>query len=597
MNDHGIGFVIPPGQSEQDVIQVLRDHNSSRANMPVADVFRSVSRDEICAAVAEVQGLVFLPEVTQRADGDLLRQFDPLVMRRAQMIPLQMTERRITLAIANPYNMAGRDYLAQHYADHEHVFVLVTTIEVDAKIEALSSSGGVSRASLDALDAVESVSDVKDFSLADKYSDPVSETLRSIFLEGVQSSASDIHFITGAERFYYAFRINGNITGLNKVDDRLIPRIDAILLSLVNLEREHAVKLIGLSGRFSMVLASGRRIDCRYERHRAFRGYHITLRLLDKNKVEPRLGIGGLSFEDRSDKIAALEAVAAAGGSNHVEREETESDRDGRKTIMPVLTHIRRAMEMSDGITIISGPTGSGKSTTLSAILREVAKPKYIVLTLENPVEYEIPGVIHCNMRDNSEFGSYIRSFMRSDPDIILMGEVRDLDSANLAVEAAMTGHQVFTTVHTNSAAEILNRFTQLGVDRIDMARTVRLLCGQRLVKMVCKRCSQLVKLTEEQAAIYSIPTGHIGSQVRIASDRGCQDCSNGNTGRRALLEVLPVDVRVAEMIVSGASAHEIEKDIRNRYRLNNLKEQGLELLLSGESDLESVKDVINLGY
>ena len=586
----GLGFVIPSGQAEQ-VVHALKEHNSSRSQMSVADVFRSASRDEICSAIAEVHNISFLPEITFRADADLIQQFDVLAMRRAQMIPIQLSERRVQIAIANPYNMAARDYLSQHYADHEHLFVMVSTVEIDKKLESLSSETGVTRAALDAMEEVESGSEIKDFELDQKFADPVSETLRSIFLEAVQKSASDIHIITGMDSvipLYYALRINGNMTTPMKLDVRLKPRIDAILLSLVSLEREHAIKTIGLSGRFSLGLASGRRIDCRYERHKTYRGYHITLRLLDKNRVEPKLGVGGLAFADRTPAIDRISAVISP---------ESVVTENAGPIFLPVLTHVRRAMEMSDGITIISGPTGSGKSTTLTAILRDVAKPKYIVLTLENPVEYEIPGVIHCNMKDNKEFGSYIRSFMRSDPDIILMGEVRDLESANLAVEAAMTGHQVFTTVHTNSAGEILNRFTQLGVDRTDIARTVRLLCGQRLVKLLCKRCATPSRLTEEQASLYSIPTGHIGSPLRLANELGCSECHNGSAGRTALLEVLPVDARVADMIVSGASSHEIEADIRGRYKLSSLKQQGLELLLSGDSDLESIKDVINLGY
>jgi type II secretory ATPase GspE/PulE/Tfp pilus assembly ATPase PilB-like protein len=588
MIDLGLGFVIPSGAAEQELIHALREHNPMRAQMSATELLRAVTREEVFAALAEVNHLPFLPGLTRQADAELLLQFDHLAIRRAQMIPIQLTSHRVQVAIANPYNTAARDYLGQHFAEHEHVFLLVTATEIEAALETLANKATVSREAIDQMELMEAREDVKDFVLGEKYSEVVPEVMRGVFLDAVQRQASDIHIITGAETFYYTLRVNGDLQRPTSIDNRLIPRVDAWLLSLVNIEREMSISQIGLSGRFALVLTSGRRIDCRYERHRTFRGYHVTIRLLDKSRVEPRLGVGGLAFEDRSSQIEAIakEADVQATGDSETQLH------------FPVLTHLRRAMELSDGIVIISGPTGSGKSTTLTAMLREVAKPRYCVLTLENPVEYEIPGVVHCNMADNAEFGSYIRSFMRSDPDIILMGEVRDKASADLAVEAAMTGHQVFTTVHTNSAAEILSRFTQLGVERADIARTVRLMCGQRLVKTLCRHCCTKAPLSAEQAALYSIPQQFVGRMVGVPRDGGCGECGGtGISGRKALLEVLPIDRVIGALIVSGASAYEVEAAIRRRYKVSSLKEQGLELLLSGSADLEAVKDVVNLSY
>jgi type II secretory ATPase GspE/PulE/Tfp pilus assembly ATPase PilB-like protein len=588
MIDLGLGFPIPSGQAEQELIHALREHNPGKANLSAPELLRSVTREEVFAALAEVNNLPFLPGLTRQADSELLLQFDALAIRRAQMIPIQLTPQRVQVAIANPYNTAARDYLAQHFAEHEHVFLLVTSTEIEAALETLAHTSTVSREAIDQMELMDTRTEVKDFLLAEKYPEVVPEVMRGVFLDAVQRQASDIHIITGAETFYYSVRVNGDLQRPVPIDVRLMPRVDAYLLSLVNLEREMAISQIGLSGRFALVLTSGRRIDCRYERHRTFRGYHVTIRLLDKSRVEPRLGVGGLAFEDRSEHIDAVTSASAVVLDSGVDEQER----------FPVLTHLRRAMELSDGIIIISGPTGSGKSTTLTAMLREVAKPRYCVLTLENPVEYEIPGVVHCNMLDNAEFGSYIRSFMRSDPDIILMGEVRDKASAELAVEAAMTGHQVFTTVHTNSAAEILNRFTQLGIERSDIARTVRLMCGQRLVKVLCRHCANKTALSGEAAQLYSIPQQFVGREVGVPREGGCGECGGtGFSGRKALLEVLPIDRAIGALIVSGASAYEVEAKIRARYRVSSLKEQGLEMLLSGQADLEAIKDVVNLSY
>lgn len=595
--DLGLGFAIPAGQAEHDVVNSLRAHNPTRAHLAANELLRSVAREEIVAAIAEVHHIPFIPGITKKTDLDLLAQCDALAVRRAQMVPIHLSDQRITVAIANPYNPAARDYLAQHYSEHEHVFLLVTLQEVDAALETLAQDSRVTNDAINSLDILEERNDVREFVLADRYDDPIPEQMRGIFLDAVKRQASDIHIITALEGFYYKLRVNGDLTNPITIDSRLIPRIDAYMLSLVNIEREKAISTIGLSGRFSLVppSGSGRIIDCRFERHRTFRGYHMTIRLLDKMRVDPRLGTGGLAFEDRTEEIHRIHEASGA-----AELAEGHSETAIKTTAlrMSPMMHLRRAMEMSDGIIILSGPTGSGKSTTLNAMLREVAKPKYCVLTLENPVEYEIPGVIHCNMRDNAEFGSYIRSFMRSDPDVILMGEVRDQASASLAVEASMTGHQVFTTVHTNSAAEIIDRFIQLGVNRVDIARTVRLLCGQRLVKTLCRRCCVATTIDAEVAQLYSLPRAFVGRSVFAASQSGCSECGwTGISGRKAVVEVLPVDVEASELITSGATAHQVEESVRKRHGLTSLREQGLEMLWSGESDLASIKDVINLGY
>lgn len=564
MNDLGLGFKFPSPQVQSEIAGVLRSKQPGRrAGMQADEILRTAPREEILAAVASQRGLTFMPGVTDSADPHLIEKFDPGVMKRGLMVPIELNEKRVHAAVGDPYNTTGKDFLKQKYPGHEISLCLVPSSEVEAILERLSAGAGVSREALDALDAIGSESEIKDFVLSEKYSDPVQETMRGIFLTAVTQQASDIHITVGHDNtFYVALRVNGSITPRLTLDQRLQLRVDAYLLSLCGLQREDAVTNIGMSGRFSLVAASGRRIDARYERHKTFRGYHITIRLLDKSRVDPRLGQGSMAFDDNT------------------------------------LLHLRRAMALSDGIIIISGPTGSGKTTTLNAILREVAQPEYTTLTLENPVEYEIPGVIHCNMRSNDDFGFYIRSFMRSDPDIMLMGEIRDLASAKLAIEAAMTGHQVFTTIHTNSAIEILDRIEHLGIDPRDVASTVRLLAAQRLVKTLCKECSTEAAITKEMAAIYSIPEDLIGAKIRARRRDGCRACDHrGYTGRVAVMEILPIDREACKLIVEEKQPHDIEEFIRKKHGLKTLQQQGIDLLVNGTSDIESIRDVINLGY
>ncbi len=566
--DLGIGYRIPPGPATHELIRKLREKDPSREALAVDEVLRSASRTELFAAIAEVHGLPFTPGVLRTANRALIEQFDVHIMKRAFLVPVSMTDDRLTIAISNPYDSSGRDFCAQNYGTHEIVVLMVPTTEIESELERVSGGSHVAQADIDRLESSSQARQQAVFEIGrplettDNPENIIPELVRGIFANAVARGASDIHFHTEAERFFYKLRLNGDRGTPALLDNKIRERVDAFMLGLCQIEREEAMKQIGLSGRFSLKHASGRQIDCRYERHRTYRGFHVTIRLLDKSLVEPKLGVGSLAFDDLT------------------------------------MLHIRRALNMSDGIIIMSGPTGSGKSTTLGAMLRELNKDQYNILTLENPVEDEVPGITHCDMKHADEFQLYIKSFMRSDPDIIQMGEIRDLASARLAIEASLTGHQVLTTIHTNSAVEILDRLAQLGIERHDIARTLRLLCAQRLVKLLCKQCRTASTLTASDADIFGFGPEHVGKEIHMHKDGGCAECDNrGYKGRKAVLEVLPIDREACAMITGGATAQELETAIRKKHGLKNLQEYGLAMLLASESDLPAIQDVINLAY
>ena len=562
MMDFGLGFPLPPG-AEADLVAVLRAHHASRVGMSPADIARESSRGEAHLALAESVHLPFWPTITEEIQPELLERFEGSMLRRGMVVPICEKDGQITVAVANPFNTLGIDHIQQHCPGREIALVVAPTAEIATALERTVLAITVDRSEIDALDAAESQLEPENFDLAASPEDAVPRLLRDIFHRAIARAASDVHFKVEQERFFYALRVGGDLAAPVELEGKLRPRIDAFLLSLVRIPREQAVREIGISGRFSLTHSGGRKIDCRYERHRTYRGYHVTIRLLDKARVEPKLGVGSLAFDE------------------------------------PTLLQLRRAMEMADGIIVLSGPTGSGKSTTLNAMLREIARPEFNTLTLENPVEDEIPGVTHCDLRDESEFGDYIRSFMRSDPDILLMGEVRDPASARLAVEAAITGHQVLTTVHTPSAVEIFDRFQQLGVARVDLARVLRLLAAQRLVKLLCPSCAERGRLTESELRLYSLPDSLRGQEVGRRHPGGCGYCDGrGYLGRTAVLEVLPIDRSAGEQILAGTlGGYALEQLQRERFGLRNLRELGIELVANGRSDLAAVKDVINLAY
>jgi type II secretory ATPase GspE/PulE/Tfp pilus assembly ATPase PilB-like protein len=344
---------------------------------------------------------------------------------------------------------------------------------------------------------------------------------------------------------------------------KLKDRVDAFLLNLMKLATEKRSTSPGISGRFTVSYLN-RSIDIRYERHRTYRGYHVTMRLLDKSHINVTLGKGNLAFDAET------------------------------------LFELRRVMRVPSGIIVMSGPTGSGKSTTLNAMLRELNRPEDNILTLENPVEDEIPGVTHCDLKDSSEFKPMITSFMRSDPDIILMGEVRDKDSAELAVEAAITGHKVLTSIHTPRASQIIERFEQLGLERWKIAQTLKAACAQRLLKMLCPHC----KVAESGTGENDRRTFNLGEEwakrpVFRASPGGCLECGGtGYKGRSAILEIIPITPKVSDLLARGEiSPYELEVRIAEEGKLPNLRTTGLRFYAEGKTDLHALAKVIDLTY
>jgi type IV pilus assembly protein PilB len=288
------------------------------------------------------------------------------------------------------------------------------------------------------------------------------------------------------------------------------------------------------------------------------------MRLLDKTHLEARLGMGTLAFDAET------------------------------------LFELEKAMAVPTGIIVMSGPTGSGKSTTLNAMLRELNHPEDNILTLENPVEDEIPGVTHCDLRDSSEFKPMISSFMRSDPDIILMGEVRDRESAELAIEAAITGHKVLTTIHTPRASQIIERFQQLGMERWKIAQTLKAACAQRLVKMLCPACRERRDgVPEREMRLFHLNPTWAERPVFVHRKEGCGECKGrGYSGRTAILEILPISPRIGDSLAKGEiTPFELEQLVRKESGLPSLRDNGLKLLGEGKTDLDALRKVLDLTY
>jgi len=545
----------------RQIMQVLEEHDGSLKDLDHNQLSAKITKGEFMAAVAKVNNMPFFPKVAEFCESELLEKCDPSVLTRGGFSPLCIDENKIIVAVSNPWNPAADEYVAMRFPEMEIIKIVTLTSEISRSIEAVATNAGPSNDELEAIEVEDTDDKIKDFNVTRDYEEPVSQLIATVMASAVKQRASDIHFKVEKESFYYAFRVDGDIGKKTELPMKIKDRLDAYLLNLMKLPAEIRNTTPGISGRFTISYYR-RPIDIRYERHRTYRGYHITMRLLDKGHLDVTLGKGSLAFDEST------------------------------------LLAIDKVMKIPAGIIVMSGPTGSGKSTTLNAILREMNTPDVNILTLENPVEDEIPGVTHCDLKHPGEFKPMIASFMRSDPDIILMGEVRDIESAELAIEAAVTGHKVLTTIHTPRASQIIERFEQLGIERWKIAQTLKAACAQRLIKILCPYCKiEQQGIGDKDRMIYGLDESWRDQTVYSHLPDGCQEChGSGYAGRTAILEIIPITPKVSDMLSKGEiTPYELELKIQKEGVLPNLRNNGLKLLKEGKTDLAAIGKMIDM--
>ena len=545
------------------VMAALAEHDPSLADLGHDQVPNRVSRPLFMSAIAQVNGLPFLPRIAEFCDSTLLDACDPTLLTRGGFTPLCMHAERLLVAVANPWSSLPDEYLPPRCPDFEIDKVVTLSSEISRAIERFSTTQGPNQSQLESIDVEDMDEGLRDFDVTAEYDEPIAQLAATILATATKLRASDIHFKVEKESFYYCFRIDGDLGDKVELPMKLKDRIDAFFLNLMKLPTEIRNTTPGISGRFTISYYH-RPIDIRYERHRTYRGYHITMRLLDKSHINVALGKGSLAFDDET------------------------------------LFELNRVMQIPAGIIVMSGPTGSGKSTTLNAMLRELNRPEVNILTLENPVEDEIPGVTHCDLKSAGEFKPMITSFMRSDPDIILMGEVRDTESAELAIEAAVTGHKVLTTIHTPRASQIIERFEQLKIERWKIAQTLKAACAQRLIKVLCPDCKVEVHgVDERERRLFNLGDEWAERLLFGARPGGCAECrQTGYSGRTAILEIIPITPRVSDLLSKGEiSPYDLEVMVLKDGTLPNLRRSGLRLLAEGQTDLKAVSKTIDMTY
>ena len=487
--------------------------------------------------------------------------------QKYQLAPLKRRGRLLTIALTDPLDINILDTI-EVLTNHEVEPVVCTEREVNQLISSLygmsSGLGGI----LEGMeiesqpdsgkDAVQESDDIQVASLQDMAGEaPVIRLVNSIFAQAIREGASDIHISPEKTIVQIRFRIDGKLHDVPSPPKSLFLPIVARIKILANMDI--TLSRIPQDGRFTLKM-DRREINIRVSSMPTIYGENIVLRLLDMSA-----GVYTL------DRLGMVEV--------------------DRKKILSVI-------QLPYGMILSTGPTGSGKSTSLYAMISELNQPDVNILTLEDPVEYQIGNIrqVQLNRKAGMTFASGLRSILRQDPDIIMVGEIRDPETAAVSIQAAQTGHRLLSTVHTNDAAGAIIRLIDMGIEPFLVASALLVSVAQRLVRTICPYCREAYQPPQKALEAWGID-GAAAADANFQRGRGCYQCLNtGYKGRTGLFEILINDEMVQDMILKRSPAQEINREAIRAGRLRTLKEDAAEKVLRGVTTLEEAAAAVMAG-
>ena len=387
---------------------------------------------------------------------------------------------------------------------------------------------------------------------------PIIKLVNTILFQALKLRASDVHFQSYPDRLQVRFRIDGILYDM----DSIPRRVQEAIVSRVKImgKMDIAERRLPQDGRATIRIGDGE-VDVRISSVPTTAGERIVMRLLDK-----------------TSKLYTLPEIGLTQENEDLLREYTA---------------------FNHGIILVTGPTGSGKTTTLYAAMTEIDTTTKNVLTIEDPVEYSLAGIsqVQVNTKKGLTFAAGLRSFLRQDPDVMMVGEIRDLETAEVAIRAALTGHLVFSTVHTNDAPSTITRMVDQGVEPYLVSSSLVLVIAQRLIRTICKHCRTYVNINDEWVAkLKKVGINHNEMEGgRVAYGAGCDECfQSGYAGRTAIYEFLPVDEVLRTEIMEGATATQMKKSASARG-MTSLRADGRKKIMAGESTADEVLRVTQL--
>ncbi len=488
-------------------------------------------------------------------DKDVLDMIPPEFAQKFNVIPLKREGKYLTVAMVNPKDVFAIDAIRFRTGlDIKPVVACEKSIkkilEEHYKTKALEDEVMEEMGLEDAIEVIEEEEEER-FSdlIAQVDSGPVVKYVNYLLRNAVKERASDIHIEPYEKEVRVRFRIDGLLHEHKPPPVKLFRAVVSRLKVMAKLKIQE--KRFPQDGRFEARI-DGRRVDFRISTVPTLYGEKVALRILDRSQAS--FDLRDLGFEEES------------------------------------LNHFLKALKNPFGIILVTGPTGSGKTTTLYAALNEINDPGINITTAEDPVEYSLMGInqLQVNESIGLTFASALRAYLRQDPDVIMVGEIRDKTTTEIAIRAALTGHLVLSTVHTNSAAATITRLINMGVEPFLIASTIIVVVSQRLVRKICTSCKAPLKISDDDLVKYGFDP-QVFKGKEIFHGIGCDKCKNtGYSGRIGLFEVLPVTKRIRNMILDRATDDEIEAAAVEEGMIT-LREAGIRKILRGETDIFEV--------
>jgi len=516
-----------------------------------------VSEETTARALAERHGLPYVELETTTVEADAVTALPLHVLERAAALPFAIRGNTLHIAVADPHELHRIDEL--RLATRRHVELSVAPREaILTHLRRLGRASSV--VSDEELEAAVEVADADDLDVDDGISDaPLVRLVNSIIFQAAEDGASDVHFVPNEESLVVRFRIDGVLQEMQRIPKRMAPGITTRLKVLAKLDIAERRK--PQDGRISLnAQAAGRTLDVRVATLPTVEGETVVMRLLDKSRRAPTLEDLGLSAAMREQ-----------------------------------LSHIIRR---PTGALLVTGPTGSGKSTTLYAALTQIHRPEINIITVEDPVEYRLSGVnqVQINVKAGLTFAAALRSILRSDPDVVMVGEIRDGETAKISIEAALTGHFVLSTLHTNDAPGALTRLNEMGVEPFLTGSAVSAVLAQRLARKLCSHCCEMY-----QPSVDELLAARVSPDVVAASDgmalyrkRGCPRCNHsGYRGRVGVYQLLEMSETLEELAASKASREEIERAAIGEG-MRTLWDDGIAKVSQGLTSLEELARVVS---
>ncbi len=522
----------------------------------------AISEGQLTAVVAEQIGTEYVDLGSYPVDPAAANMIDKAVATRYTMIPVDFRDGKLIVAMADPTNVFALDDL--HAVTGMDVIAVVSTpVDIKKAIDLYMNS----LSPVDQEQAAEEEIVLPDpeellpeeieeeFREEEAEDAPIVRYVNLVLAEAVRDNASDVHIEPREKDLRIRFRVDGVLHEVRKSSKRVHPGIISRIKILSNMNI--AERRVPQDGRFNMTVG-GKNVDFRVASLPTVHGEKIVLRILDRSTLL-------MNLEDLGMEPEPLE-------------------------------QFKKAFKKPYGAVIVTGPTGSGKTTTLYAALAELNRREVNIITVEDPVEYQLKGVnqVQVNTKVGLTFARTLRSILRCDPDIVMVGEIRDPESAKMAIESALTGHMVLCTLHTNDAPSAMTRMIEMGVEPFLIASAVDAVVSQRLARKLCRRCRQEAEYDVKYLKKIGFPEVE-GDKIKIyrAKPDGCVFCGRtGYRGRVGLFEVLMVDEDIEKLVVNMATAHEIGRLARQKG-MKTHREDGFIKVLRGITSIEEVLRVV----